>query len=265
MADWEVIKFFYKTMLGSAGSTLAATSTEATGDHDVDYIFNWLETNNWLAEDSGLADPQFLTYDAGVGNTKEADYICILGHNLNTAGATITLQYSTDNFAGDINDAFTGEAPTADTVYLKEFTSPGDFRYWRLKIAGHGATAPFLTLSPWGLTTELDYATTAFDPYEEDRKANINISHGGFITGIHTKYTERRFTLQFANSTLDFYNNKIRPWREDHGLQNFFVAWETGNNPLDAFLMRSTPRFRNPYTATGSHRDISIQLMGRKE
>ncbi|MEE9614857.1 MAG: hypothetical protein V3W31_07930 [Thermodesulfobacteriota bacterium] len=264
MATWSKVKFYYDTMLGSSGSTLTATSTESTGDYDADYIHNWLETNMWKAEDVGLADPQYITYDAGAGNTKQADYLAILGHNMNTAGATVTLQYSTDNFAADINDAFTGEAPSADTVYLKEFTDPGAKRYWRLKISGHGSTTPYMAVCVWGRKTELDYATASFDPYEQETKAKVGVSYGGYVTGIHTQYTERELRFRFDDSDAALYS-KIKAWHDDHGLKNFFVAWESANNPADVWLMRPSTRFRNPFNRTGLMRDVTIQLTGRKE
>ncbi len=264
MATWAKVKFYYKTMLGSTGSSLAATSTESTGDYDPSYIHNWLETNMWKAEDSGLADPQYLTYDAGVGNTKDADYLAILGHNLNTAGATVTLQWSTDNFAADVNDAFAGEAPSADTVYLKEFTSPGAKRYWRLKIAGHTAIAPYMAIAVWGEKTELDYATASFDPYEQDTKATVGMSEGGYVTGVHTRYIERSLRLRFDDSDSTLYN-KVKAWHDDHGMKNLFAAWELANNASDVWLMRPSSRFRNPLNRTGIMRDISIQLTGRRE
>lgn len=264
MADWAKFKFFYDTMLGAAGSTLTATSTEATGDHDVDYIHNWLETNMWEAEDIGLADPQYLTLDLGASNTADCDYLCILGHNLNTVGATVTLQYSTDDFAADINDAFTGVAPSADTVFLKEFTAPGAKRYWRLKISGHGSTAPYMAICVWGLTTELDYATASFDPYEQNVKAAVGISQGGYVTGVHTQYAERALNLSFADADSTLYG-KVKSWHDSHGLKNLFVAWETANNPTDVYLMRPSAKFRNPFNQTGLYRNISVQLTGRTE
>lgn len=266
MATFAKVKFFYETMLGSIGSTLVATSTEADNDYDVDYIFNWLETNMWKAEDSGIADPQYITYDAGAGNTKEADYIVILGHNLNTAGVTITLQYSTDNFSGDINDAFTGIVVSADTVFSKEFTSPGAKRYWRIKLAGHGATAPYMTLAVWGEATELDYMSSSIDPYADDIKATVNRTQGGFVSGIHVKHTMRNFNLTF-DSTDQTTRDKIRTWRDNHGLKNFFLAWEVNNNPSDVWLMRpSGSTLATPYSDFNtSYYNASIQLEGRKE
>jgi len=265
MATWAKVKFFHKTMLGSTGSTLVATSTEADNDYDVDYIFNWLETNLWKAEDSGVADPQYITYDAGAGNTESADYVVILGHNLNTAGVTVTLQYSTDDFTGDINDAFTGIVVSADTVFSKEFTSQ-DKRYWRLKLSGHGATAPCMTLAVWGEATELDYMSSSIDPYADDIKATVNRTQGGYVSGIHVKHTMRNFNLTFDATDITTYD-KVRAWRDDHGLQNFFLAWETANNPTEVWLMRpSGGTFSAPYSDFNTERrDVNIQLEGRKE
>ena len=248
-------------MLGSAGSTLAASST-ATVDYSTAYLYNWLEVNMWKAANTTV--PMYITYDAGAGNTKQADYFAILGHNLNAIGATVALQYSTDNFAADINDAFTAFAPTVGTVLFREFTSPGAKRYWRLKITGTLSAAPYMTLCVWGLTVELDYATASFDPYHQEVKATTNITHGGYVAGIHIQYTERKLDLKFSDADTTLYG-KIKAWWDAHGLKNLFIAWETTNSPNDVYLMRPDTRFSNPLKNGGAYRDISIQLKGRKE
>ena len=260
MATWQKVKFFYATMLGSTGSTLAADST-ASGDYDVDYIFNMLETNMWKS--ANTTDPQYITYDAGAGNTVSADYLVILGHNLSTISATVTLQYSTDNFSGDINDAYTAEAPSADTVYIKEFTTQ-DKRYWRLKISGAPSAAPQITLAIWGAATELDYASTQFDPHAQQHMTTRNISQGGVVTGVHQQYIERSMALSFFDADSTLYG-KVKSWIDDNGLKNFFVGWELGNNTSEVFLMRSDASFNNPLKLGGAYRNININLVGRKE
>ncbi|MBI5599208.1 MAG: hypothetical protein HY890_05655 [Deltaproteobacteria bacterium] len=259
MATWAKIKFFFDTMLGSTGSTLTATST-ATGDYAASYVYNWLETNMWKA--ANTTTPMYLSYDAGSGNTKTADFLAILGHNLKTIAAIVTLQYSSNG--STYTDAFTGEAPAADTVYLKEFTSPGAYRYWRLKITGTLSAAPYLTLCIWGNETALDYATASFDPYEQEVKAAVGMSQGGYVTGIHTEYTERSLSLRFEDADSTLYG-KVKTWWDTSGLKNFFVAWETANNPSDVWLMRSDEKFSNPFKAGGLYRDITVNLRGRKE
>ena len=247
-------------MFGSAGSTLTASST-ATGDYNVSYLYNWLEINSWKAANTTV--PMYIIYDAGVGNTASPNYLIILGHNLKTIGATITLQYSTDNFVSDVNDAFTAFAPTADTVILKEFTAIAK-RYWRLKITGTLSAAPYMTLCVSGSKIELDYATASFDPYHQEVKANTGLSNGGYVTGIHTQYIERKLDLKFNDADEILYG-KIKSWWDAHGLKNLFIAWETTNNPNDVYLMRPDEKFSNPFGSTGFFRDISLSFTGRKE
>ena len=269
MADWAKIKLFWDTMLGSTGSTLTADST-ATGSFDVDYIFNMLETNMWKS--ANTTDPQYITYDAGVGNTRSADFLAIIGHNLNTISATVTLQYSTDNFAGDINDIFTAEMPSADTVYLKEFTTQ-DKRYWRLKISGTPSAAPFLTICIWGDKTELDYAELNTDPHAQKARANVNLTQGGYMAGAHTKSILRTLALRFTGvsvpngweaDTSNIYT-KIFTWWNTSGLKNIFIAWETANRPDDVYLMRPSKIFNNPLVRGGVYRDVTLSFEGRKE
>ena len=258
MAVWAKIFFYYATMLGSTGSTLTATST-SSGDYNVAYIYNMLETNMWRS--ANTTTPMYLTYDAGAGNTKTADYLAILGHNLFTAGATITLQYSSNGTTW--NDAFTAYAPSADTVILKEFTSPGAYRYWRLAITGTLSVIPYTTLCIWGDRTELDWVSGAFDPYEEEVKANISKSYGGHIAGIHTMYSERELNLKFDDADATLYN-KIKAWWDISGIKNFFVAWDKTNSPNDVYLMHPGLKFSNPFKMGGVYRDIKIDLKGRK-
>ncbi|GEM_PF-1656401 len=260
MALWAKIKFFWDTMLGSTGSTFTASST-ATGDYNVTYLYNMLETNMWKA--ANTTTPMYISYDAGVGNTKQADYLILYQHNLKDLGATVTLQYSTDNFVADINDVFTPNTPPDNQLWLKEFTSPGAKRHWRLKIYGVITVAPYITLGLWGLKTELDYATAAFDPYEVNVKANVNLSAGGYVTGIHTKYSERSVNLQFDDADSTLYN-KIKTWWDTSGLKNFYLAWDTTNNPNDIYLVRPDLKFSNPFATGGLYRNITLNLKGRK-
>ncbi len=127
MAQWEKIKFFWKTMLGSVGSTLTASST-AQG-FDVKNIYNMLERDMWKA--ANAASPIYITYDAGAGNTVSADYFAILGHNLATVGASVTLQRSSDGFISDIKDVVSFN-PASDKVILEDarLIVNGGFEVW---------------------------------------------------------------------------------------------------------------------------------------
>jgi len=174
MAAWAKIKFFWNTMLGSTGSTLTASATESSGDYDVSYIHNWLETNFWKSDSDYI---HTIIYD---GPPKGADFLCILGHNLNEQSITVRLQYSaTGAWAGEEGDAFTGEIPSADTIYLKEFANPGTYPCWRLRLSSTSQTVKTMAIAVWGERTELKYASASFDPHGQEVKANVNVSQGG--------------------------------------------------------------------------------------
>lgn len=116
----------------------------------------------------------------------------------------------------------------------------------------------------WGEKTELDYASRSFDPNAQKTNANVNITQGGYVSGIHTKHTERQLRLAFSDADSTLYD-KIKAWNDDNGLKNFFVAWEDTEHGDDVFLMRSTTNFNNPLTRGGLFRNISINLRGRAE
>ena len=73
MAPWAKIKFFWKTMLGSEGSSLTASS--ALSGFDVGNIHNMMETGMWMASEA--AGPHYIIYDAGVGGGEGADYLAV--------------------------------------------------------------------------------------------------------------------------------------------------------------------------------------------
>ena len=252
-----VLKFYWDNILDDAGSTFSVTST-STGDFSLSYISNWLEVNRWKASSS--ATQNFLYEGA---TTKQADYFVIGGHNLNTAGATITLQYSSATaFAGEQSTAFS-EAPANDRLFLKEFTNPGaGIKAWKCIVSGQ-TTAVAISIMSLGTRTELDYITPSFDPYRQEIKAKTNISYGGYVAGIHMQYTERQIDILLANKTTSIYN-KVKTWWETHQMRNFAMAWDITNASTDIWLVQADETFSNPITAD-QYRNINIRLIGRKE
>lgn len=257
MADWAKIKFYWKTMLGSTGSFLEASSTfDGTS---VENIHNMLETNRWQA--AQVQGPHYIIFDSGEGRSHPADYIAISGHNLSTAAALMTLQYSNDGTA--YQDAFAPFTPASDRALVREFTSPGAFRYWRIRLEDT-AIAPFIYIAIWGEKTELDYASSSFDPHEQEARDTVNLSYGGYLAGVHSRFIERSMSIRFEDADAALYE-KVMEWREGSGAKNFFIAWESSSHPDDVFLMRPEPRSSNLLKAGGAARDIVVALTGRKE
>lgn len=253
-----VLKFYWDNILDDTGSTFSVTST-STGDYALSYATNWLEVNKWKASSSAI---QAFTSDGST--TRQADYLLISGHNINTAGGAVTLHTSTSGaFAGEEVVVFANEAPANDRTFLKEFTNPGSgIKAWKIFLVNQ-TTACHISILSLGTRTELDYITPPFDPYSQNINASINLSYGGYVTGIHNHYTERQIDITLSNKTTSIYN-KVKTWWETHQLKNFAMAWDTTNDSTNIWLVRGDERFNNPITVD-QYRNISIKLLGRKE
>ena len=243
------MKVYYQHEL----SGLVASAT-ATG-FDVDNLLIFLESSLWKGVGTGT---HTITFDAGVGNTITADFVGVVNHNL--SGATFKLQWSTDNFSSDINDAVSF-SPSDNFPFLKEFTSPGAKRYWRIQLTGL-TSVPFMGIAYWGNLVEWDYPAL-FDPHAETDKAVVNISPTGYLLGINVKFTERTIDIKFRGvedgSALWL---AFRAWWEDHGLNLLFLSWNIDTRPNDIFFVYPVPSFKGPFV-TATRREVSLSFKGR--
>lgn len=274
------LKFFYDNLLTGTGpdssGTIKATSTESTGDFSVDYISNNLESNMWKASDT--ASPQNITFELSGPTAPKANYIIIYGHNFYSAGATVALQVdASTTFASTalvtiFSTVVADGIRSTDSVFFKNFNVVGDTSapvqqsHWRINITHSSTYVPHITLAYVGLETELAFLQAPFDPYQQRVKANVNKSLGGFVTGVHTRYTERKLDIRLNNQSTSVYA-KVKTWFEAHGVQNFFVGWNaTGSTEStgDIWLVRPDLDFNNPINMD-HFRDIKINLTGRKE
>ena len=168
------------------------------------YTF-WKATNNAT---------QYIVVDCG--SEKTADCLAILGHNLGSIGATVTLQSSADNFNPSVNDAFAGVAVTSDRIFFKEFAAPVARRYWRLKIDGASA-APQIAVLMFGNKLQFPYPPeTPFPPYEESVETDTKRSKAGHLLGSVVRYFPRKMEARFTTLSRDFVFNTYKPFWEGH-------------------------------------------------
>lgn len=249
-------KFYWDNMLDSTAGALSASST---GSGSINNIANWLEVNGWMESSAGTSTARTIVFDAGAGNTFNADYILIYGHNLN--GSTIVLDASSDNFVGSTVAVDSFVAGTTAAL-LSEFTAPGLYRYWRVTFSCSTATQRYVNIMSLGTATELDYIRPSFDPYGQRIRADVNVTQGGYVAGIHEKYTEREISLNLSNETTSVYAS-VKTWFETHGPKQFAVAWDPTGSTGDVWLVRPDLKFNNPINMD-KLRDITINLKGRK-
>jgi hypothetical protein len=113
------VKAYYDHDL--SGLTASATTT----GYDVDNLLIFLESSLWKGVGTG---DHTITFDAGANKTVGANYLAIANHNL--SGATVMLQYSNDNFAADINDAWAAlKSSFLTSVFDVSATGPAGIAY----------------------------------------------------------------------------------------------------------------------------------------
>lgn len=195
-------------------STTTATDTDSTGDFAAAYIADLRPYTYWQSTSIGL---KYLTIDAGAATA--ADTLIILGHNLNTASTTVTLQSSTTGaWAGEEVDQVAGFDPSNDLVICKTFTE-ATVRYWRVKLLSADA-APYIGVCMLGSRLDFPvYPDSPFTAKSESVNATSEVSKGGHLLGVTTRYTPQSFNVNFTWPAMSFVDGDFTTFWENHGRQ----------------------------------------------
>lgn len=197
------------------GATLTATGTES--GYDVENILDQKTFTFWKAAAHGTNN---LTAD--FGSAVAADTIGICGHNLYTVGATIYVEYSTDN--SNWSEA-AHVTPANNKALMLTFTAATK-RYWRLRIV-NSSGAPMIAVFYLGSKVAFEYpANTPQNIVDEGINAVEEMSKGGNFLGAVVNYKEgvlERTWIDFTRSWLVSY---MDPFWDNHASQkkNFFYA-----------------------------------------
>jgi hypothetical protein len=167
---------------------IVATYTSQAAGFAGTNLFDGNRHTYWKA--TSTAD-QYVTFDAGVGKTATCDYVALARADLLvTAAATVVVQYSTDNFGADINNAFTPVALNSGLLFQlasedwwAAFTTQTK-RYWRLKLSGLTSAPQFAGL--W-IGTQKTITETLNEPAEFSA---VRALRGGELAGDITLVTE---------------------------------------------------------------------------
>lgn len=239
------------------------SSTAVDAGYAVLNVIDWRPYTYWRVTGAG---PHYITIDCATA--KSADTLGILGHNLASLGATVSLECSSDNFVAETIVALAGFVPTTDRVIYQSFATQIK-RYWRLKIALGGAYSPYIGILCAGTRLTFPRRMAApFDPTPQAIKARSERSTSGQLLGSVVSYIEvapkptwRLLDPAWIASTFD-------PFWDGHAsaLKPFFWAWEPGDHPTEIFLVSLAPDFAlsRPYPG-GLRRDLSLDLIGVKE
>jgi hypothetical protein len=254
-------KILYDSILD--GATLAATDTES--GYNVDNI---VDLRTYTLHRFNAAGTKYITADCGAALS--ADALAIVGHNLKTAAATVSVEYSSDNFSTDINVALAGFQPSDDTALLKEFTTHSA-RYWRIKVVTASVAAQMgVALLGEVLTFERIMSAGGFDPCSEKLIAESLTSKVGNLLGSNVRYVETGITPRWKMLTTSWLENNFRAAWDNHLslLKPFIWAWDITNHASEIYFVRIPEKFRlkmplipgNP-----DYRSLALTLTGVKE
>lgn len=206
--------------------TATATATDPDSRYNVANLTDKRAFTAWLGVGTST---HYVTVDCG--SAKSADALGILVHNFFTAGATISVECSSDNFAADTTVALAGFVPSSDKAIFKKFDSLSK-RYWRLKMTGMSA-APIMAVLVIGVKMEFEkYLNKGLNPKPEKVDGNVSVGGTGQYLGSAVEIIKYSFRPRFRRITDSWFNNTYTPAWDAHLslLLPFFWVWDPGNH-----------------------------------
>lgn len=241
--------------------TPTATDTDSDSQYDV---LNIKDLRTYTHHKFAGSGTKYYTIDCG--SAKSADALAIISHNLKTANATVSVEYSSDNFSADVNVALSGFTPSDDKAFLKLFTSQSA-RYWRIKIV----TASIVVWLGVAIVGERfifeRYPVAPFDPQPEKIISKTSISNTGNLLGSVIQYIEIQIEVSFKHLTPSWAANTFRPIWDAHlsQLKPFFWAWELDNHSDEVYFGQITEGFHLKMPYDPVRRSLTLKMRGVKE
>jgi len=243
-------RLFYDTALDD-GALVASTS--AAG-YSAANLNDWRPYTWWKP----TALPATLTVDCGAA--RACDYALVYGHTLFSAGCTLEVRGSTDNFsASDVLIATS--TPTTDSAVLLQFTAVS-YRYWRLRITG-SVTMPALAIAAVGTRLELPgYLALDFDPTIRMSIGQTNRNSNGQPLGKVIEYTEQKRLLQIRRVSWAWLRSTFLPaWRTHLRASPFVIAWNAVHDSTNVTLVTAGDELQTPHFQ-GMLADVSFNIVG---
>lgn len=193
----------------------------------------------------------------------KADAFGIVGHNLGTAGALISVEYSdTGAWAGEEVEQLAPFVPADDLTILKTF--PLADGYWRLKIVT-AAVVPFCGVVMIGEALEMPTPPdTPYIPFTEDTKASALDSKTGQLLGVDVRYFPIKIRPRWSKLLRSFAFDEYQDFWNDHARwrKPFLYGWDLDTFPEHAFFVRHKGKHGVPLTVLSLADKISLDLIG---
>ena len=217
----------------------------------------------------GALSPDFTAYidDVLFYEVLNVDSIAILGHNLESANATVSLEYSDDDTEAisSWTEIIAGFTPGSDDFLAMIFTAQ-EARAWRLKVVSANLTvymgllyiAPRLDFPRW--------ITGALTPKPMRAEGEVNTGRTkNFLGGVLVSQALSNFSMAFKKLTQDFVRNILEPYWLNHIglLRATVVVWDIENHSSDVYLVWAAKSFEPNYPDGGAKMAIVLNFEGQ--
>jgi hypothetical protein len=239
--------------------TPVPTDTE-TG-YDVNNIKDLRAYTFWLADSNGNK-----TIYVNCGSAKSADAMGIIGHNLFTCGATISVESSPDGAAWTTRLA--GFTVTDNKAILKTFTT-ASLQWWRISLTGC-SVAPYMAVCMIGVRLTFPVEPEAgFDPYGEGIEADTGVSVAGNLLGSTILYHPVEIAPNFTVVTRTWVSGDYKTFWDAHGklLKPFFWGWDLTTYPAHVLYLRCKAgmKYKMPVSMLTYVDSLALQMEGVAE
>jgi len=221
------------------------TATDTASGYDVRNIADLRPYTFWQALSFGTKYLTVASQGAGA-----ADTLGIIGHNLYSSSALVSVESSPDNATW--TERLAPFTPSSNRAFLKTFTLTSA-AYWRVKIVT-ASVAPMVGVVMLGSRLQFPYPPDAqFDPVNQGIVAEIENSVTGNPLGSVVSYFPHSVTPTFSNLQRTWVWNYFKPFWDSYAryLKMLFWAWDLTAYP-DLVLygkMSKDTRFTFPVTS----------------
>lgn len=245
----------YDTILDDP-TVLTATDTDAA--YSVDNLKTWTEWDQWKAASAGT---KYITLQQS--GSVDPNYVALFGHNFaDEAGVTVTLEWSTDNFAADINTLTT--LTVTEGVMFKPFAAIGSKAYYRLKIVT-SALVPSLGVFALGVYTALGNDMSAgFKPALVDYyEAASNTSMTGTFLGRSLYRAAERTNITLRNLAPAWVRSTYLGFLAHAQAKPFFFCWDVDSYEDEAVYCWADRGVESPVYQDALYMRHSLSVMAK--
>ena len=194
----------------------------------------------------------------------KADCLGIIGHNLGSAAALVSVERSMDGATW--STVIAPFKPVDDKALLKNFTSRYGL-YWRLKIVTAGS-APYLAVAMIGSRIEFPFPPNSpFVPYSASVVEESATSKTGNPLGTVVRYFPIDILPAFSLIDRVWVEQTYRPFWEGHARYRryFFWAWDTDTYPEMVFFVKDIGKYDPSVSVLAYYDSLKLQLQGVME